>query len=524
MSTNCSHPLFCSSGRGAATRCLSCVSELLGWDVLRWGFSALCLALAHPGPLSWAAPFLAVIGLLLFLQWELDRPRSGLSIWLWGSLVSTGQLSWMASPQYVGFWCLFAVPLLASVIGLQWWITLRIWRRTRQPLLFATCWALMEWSRTLWLSGLLFGTWSTCLTDYPFLMTLANLGGHWTLTWWLCAWTAFWTLKGWRSPIALALGALPLLYGAAWRLSPYIQEHVLPTKQISLIQTGHWPDQRHNDPSSCLEDLYDQLQQIPSAAELVVLPESAVVFGLDTVLQEVPRITLRDLYSHLAVARGSHFIVGADQYTSRGWTTGALWATPGGHTDYYAKQLLITGAEEVPGEWALPFLKPFGIQSGWQRGSSPALWSVGGWNIAPGVCYEECHAGLCRTLHAQGADLLLFLNNDGWYDTSSLTHHHAAHGQLRAIELGCPVLQVGHTGMTGGWDCYGQLLGQYPLYERGVLSLEVTPVTHSTPWSQWGYGTWGLFGMVTVLGWLSQLRAGRASLDPARRLEQIPSG
>ena len=147
-----------------------------------------------------------------------------------------------------------------------------------------------------------------------------------------------------------------------------------------------------------------------------------------------------------------------------------------------------------------------------------------GWNIAPGVCYEECHAGLCRTLHAQGADLLLFLNNDGWYDTSSLTHHHAAHGQLRAIELGCPVLQVGHTGMTGGWDCYGQLLGQYPLYERGVLSLEVTPVTHSTPWSQWGYGTWGLFGMVTVLGWLSQLRAGRASLDPARRLEQIPSG
>ncbi|MFZ4099098.1 MAG: apolipoprotein N-acyltransferase [Chlamydiia bacterium] len=503
---------------------MASTSELLDWDTLRWGLSAFCLAVAHPGPLSWAAPFLAVIGLLLFLQWELDRPRSGFSIWLWGSLVATGQLGWMASPQYVGIWCLFAVPMLASVIGLQWWITLRIWKRTRQPLLFATCWALMEWSRTFWFSGLLFGTWSTCLTDYPFLMMLANLGGHWTITWWLCAWAASWAKHGWRSPIMLALGALPILYGLLWRLSSLIGEQVRPTKQVSLIQTGHWPDRRHDDPSTCLEEIYDQLQRIPTSSDLIVLPESAVVFGLDTVLQEIPRITLRDFYSHLAVTRGSDLIIGADQSTSRGWTTGALWASPKGTTEYYAKQLLITGAEEVPGEWALPFLKPFGIQSSWQRGPSPALWRVSGWNIAPGICYEECHAGLCRTLHAQRADLLLFLNNDGWYDTSSLTYHHAAHGQLRAVELGCPVLQVGHTGITGGWDRHGVSLGSLPLYETGILSLEVRPATYTTPWSKWGYGTWSLFGIVTVLGWLSQRRAGRASLDPARRLEQIPSG
>ncbi len=52
-------------------------------------------------------------------------------------------------------------------------------------------------------------------------------------------------------------------------------------------------------------------------------------------------------------------------------------------------------------------------------GSNRVLFELDGWSIAPLICFEGVFAGASRSAARAGADLLVNLSNDSWFDAGA---------------------------------------------------------------------------------------------------------
>jgi apolipoprotein N-acyltransferase len=445
---------------------------------------------------SWTP--LPALTLLVSLVGILSERRSrnfGWWMMLWGFAYGAGQLAWMATPDYVGDWCLAAAPLLAWGIGLQWWLWAR-WLPARLSLsrciAWGGAWVVFEASREWWLwSGLGFGTVSSLLVDLPFISVAANLLSHYGLSWWLVTLALLIYSRASR----LARGAwllFPALYGLAFSFisTPVHSSHCW----LAALQTGEFPLSGFSSGARRFEQLHHllaQLQPTQHADDLrvVLLPETTLRWDLDTWIG--PGETgwrLRDYYQGWADHLQTQLIVGAEWRDEQGSRTGQVRFAPGCRESRYAKRILLPGAEFVPHDSLKGLLATFGIAEGFTPGEGAPLWQTKKIRLQPSVCYESAFAGFVRRGSSPDTVLILSSVNDGWYGTSSLTDHHACSARLRAIETGCPILQSGHTGWTGGWDGMGNPLGT-PLptgAQAGIYLFEGVLKRFWTPWSCWG--------------------------------------
>jgi apolipoprotein N-acyltransferase len=492
------------------------------WRLFFWGILA---SVAHPAGLSQLAPLLFGLSIMGLLH-ERTQGYPHRKMFAWGFLLGLGHLAWMATPDFVGPWCLAAAPLLSAAIGLQWlcWGHFLAARPTHLGCLaLGGLWALLEWSREWWLScGLGFGSLSALMVDWPIARNLAGLFGHFGLSWWIvsCTLLLYYHRVSPRSVIWLVI---PWIYGLGAQCMQV--PHIRVSTWLAAIQTGLFPGPGSAGPLSAYISIQESLDRLrPSAkrdCRILVMPESAIRIDLDLALSSGSlQYTLRDFYKHWACRLNAHLIVGADWVDDYGFRTGQIFLGPDGKEGRYPKRKLVFGAEYVPYDFLKPLLRSFGISESYVPGSESLQWPVGPCSIAPSVCYESAFAGLTRELVHPHTGLLVSSINDGWYPYSGLNHHHAAASRLRAIELGCPVLQAGHTGWTGLWDAYGNELcsvkRQGPF--RGIAEFEGILERHSTPWSCWGLRGFHLAVALVGLGWVWQ------HFQLGRRIKRFASG
>lgn len=73
------------------------------------------------------------------------------------------------------------------------------------------------------------------------------------------------------------------------------------------------------------------------------------------------------------------------------------------------------------------------------------------------ICFEDTLGDLTRRFAALGAQLLITITNDGWFEHSVATRQHLANAQLRTVETGLPLMRVADTGITCMVDRFGRL-------------------------------------------------------------------
>jgi apolipoprotein N-acyltransferase len=73
---------------------------------------------------------------------------------------------------------------------------------------------------------------------------------------------------------------------------------------------------------------------------------------------------------------------------------------------------------------------------------------VSGLRVGLLVCYESAFPWLARGLAAAGADLLVNLANDAWFEGTPALAQSLAHAQMRAIETRLPVVRVANNGIS----------------------------------------------------------------------------
>ncbi len=218
---------------------------------------------------------------------------------------------------------------------------------------------------------------------------------------------------------------------------------------------------------------YLRLSRSPeiAGADLVVWPENAVPFLLDADAAALEKIRRFGRETGSALLLGAGRTVAAEGRASL--RNAAWWFAAGGHEpETYDKRRLLPYIEATPSWIARALPDRWGMP--YDPGRGAALWQAAGWKVAPLVCFEAIYPPYAREAVVLGADLIVNLTNDSWFDRAGGPGQHFAAARLRAAETGRPMVRVASGGVSTVLDGWGKEIA--PLVNTGEVALwEIQP-------------------------------------------------
>ncbi len=85
------------------------------------------------------------------------------------------------------------------------------------------------------------------------------------------------------------------------------------------------------------------------------------------------------------------------------------------------------------------------------------------------ICYEDLFPEISRTFVRKGADFLVNLTNDAWYDRSSAVFQHFDFSRFRAIENRRAMVRATNTGVSGFFSPTGEVIASAPVFEEAYV-------------------------------------------------------
>ena len=438
--------------------------------------------------------------------------------WLSGTLSFMISLHWITTVTvigwvalclilglYHGLWAVF-VGLVLRPLGegkdpsFAWLGSLR---NLLVTLLAAAAWVAVEWLRGTLFSGFGWNSLGVSLRNSVSLIQIAGITGTPGLTF-LCALgaaTMAVTVKrigleirsGRPRPhfdffAAVFLVVLAFGYGVTKVTAPPV-----PTAPLLVAGLqGNVPvyDYWNKNCEEAIMERYIRMSRtaLASDPDLVIWPEAATPRPL--LLDEI----IFGQVKQLATKPRADFLIGSVHYEQqpRGDYNSAILLTE--HADaaqIYNKVHLVPFGEYVPFRHSFPLLawiEGNKVPYDFDPGKGPALLelSVKPVKLGPLLCFEDTLGDQTRRSAALGAQLLVTLTNDGWFEHSAATRQHLANAQLRTVETGLPLLRVADTGITCLVDRLGRVKetlhapdGQ--TFIEGILETEVAVPVNPVP-------------------------------------------
>lgn len=172
------------------------------------------------------------------------------------------------------------------------------------------------------------------------------------------------------------------------------------------------------------------------------------------------------------------------------------------HTNRYQKHHLLPIGEVVPFETILRPLAPiFDLpMSSFNRGSyvQPALQAAGLY-LTPVICYEIAFPEQVLANLTHQTDFIVTVSNDAWFGESIGPLQHMQIAQMRALEVGRPVLRATNNGLSGIADEHGNLVASIAQFEQGILQADVYPTTGMTFYATYGEAPKYLFYAILLI-------------------------
>ena len=111
------------------------------------------------------------------------------------------------------------------------------------------------------------------------------------------------------------------------------------------------------------------------------------------------------------------------------------------------------------------------------------------------VCYESTFPQLNRKFVNNGAEILIYFVNDGWYETPPEPQQHAKQSIYRAIEFRRPIVRCANTGISQVIDKRGNITDRLELNKTGAIAASVVPASKITFYAKYG----DVFSIINVL-------------------------
>ena len=153
----------------------------------------------------------------------------------------------------------------------------------------------------------------------------------------------------------------------------------------------------------------------------------------------------------------------------------------------YHKIHLVPGAEYVPFSKYLNSLEIFNFGMGnFSHGESYQLFDVNDYKFAAMICLESIFPYLSRKFVADGANFLVYVVNDGWYESAPEPQQHASRAVYRAIETRRPIVRCANTGISMIIDQLGNITHQIDLNKKGTIVEKIRPSSKMTFYVKYG--------------------------------------
>ena len=149
----------------------------------------------------------------------------------------------------------------------------------------------------------------------------------------------------------------------------------------------------------------------------------------------------------------------------------------------YDKVHLVPFGEYVPFRESWPWLyrlllgfTPYDHEYNLTAGQRFTRMEVGGRRFAVPICFEDAFGRVCREMvyggGGKGADFLVNISNDGWFDGTVELEQHWDLSVFRAVENRVPVVRSVNTGISGFLDSSGRTVSRVANAAGHVRSVE----------------------------------------------------
>ncbi len=192
---------------------------------------------------------------------------------------------------------------------------------------------------------------------------------------------------------------------------------------------------------------------------------------------------------NLVASSETDLLLGTIDVDKRDVYNAALLISDGGdRVQVYRKVHLVPFGEYVPGRHTVPLLARIvgdQVPGDFQEGREYTVFTLTNIDVhvAPLICFEDTIGDLTRQFvlsneTSPGANLLVDVTNDGWFERSAGSHQHLANAIFRCVETRRPMIRAANTGVTCFINQFGRVTqilrdDMGSTFTEGVLAGEI---------------------------------------------------
>jgi len=442
--------------------------------------AGVLLVLCQP-PISLSLlAYVALIPLLYALR-DGEHRRNFLTGLGAGFVCYTGCVYWVvvAMNTYGGigiFFSLCAMGLLVLYLslytGLFTWLISLLDHRLRIPVYLSApvVWVLLEYARGRLLSGFPWSLLAHSQYNVLPLVQVVSITGTYFLSFLIVAVNCliFHVLSRRRFPLAygtvvVALLAASFVFGAI-----RLREPMEGTLKASIVQGNIRQDVKFDEAyrAATLKKYIDLTLANSRGSSLTIWPETAMPF----ILADDP--AGREIVA-LQTAMSSDLLLGSIARDRSGhyYNAAYVMGRQGRILGEYDKVHLVPFGEYTPLADYFPFLREMSVAVGdfsSGPGHSPVASDIG--KIGVLICFEGVFPEITNETVRQGAEVLVNITNDAWYNRTSAPFQHFAFYIFRAVETDRYLLRAANTGISAIIDPRGRVRVKTGLFEERVLN------------------------------------------------------
>ncbi len=402
-------------------------------------------------------------------------------------------------PYVAGVLLFVAMALILGLYGaLFTFLVHRIAPRTLPTwLLVPVAWAAVEYLRTYFLTGFPWNLIATSIIDYGPLIQIDRFAGPYFVGALIIVPSAVFawliTSKARGIAAALAVGATIIVvfvwWGTGLVASKLVVRSTGTAPEVAALLQPNISQEMRWDADNLLQIFQRMMamtdRAIAGGARVIIWPESTVPLSYSSTDFYREAIETTSAKHNVDIILGS---VSEDpDNPARLWN--AAFLVSGGRTiGHYDKIKLVPFGEYVPLRKVLFFAEKLVRAVGEFEFGTNDQPLRGRFAYGPAICYEIVFPQIPKRQVNNGADVLVTITNDAWYDGTSAPRQHLDQARLRAIENDRYLLRAGTTGISAVIDPSGRIVQELPMGQEGIIFASFHPKTDVTPYVR--YGDW----------------------------------
>ena len=332
-------------------------------------------------------------------------------------------------------------------------------------------WVLLEYVRGFFMSGFPWSFLAHSQHNFLPFIQVVSITGSYFISFLIVAVNAL-LFSLWRrkkvSTVYISVIAVLFVAAFAYGFISLADKEDAPQKKVAIIQGNIRQDVKWDEDFKIMTiKKYIQMTLgSGKTADLIIWPETAMPFIFDE------EIYANEYIKTLPPEVNANLLFGTiSKGKTRGYYNSAYVIGRTGDTaGVYNKVHLVPFGEYTPLVSYLPFLQKLtAIGSDFVPGDgyTPIKTDIG--DIGVLVCYEGVFPSIAIKTVREGAQVLVNLTNDAWYERTSAAYQHFSFYIFRAIETDRYMLRAANTGISAIIDPKGRIDTKTPIFTEEIL-------------------------------------------------------